>query len=174
MIQDPQRRRLALGAAALTLGTAWRPTTAWALDPPYGEVILTVSGRISRPNQGGEARFSREMIAALPQQSFTTSTPWYAAPRRFEGPYLRDLLALVGASGTELHARALNDYQADLPIADAQELDVLLALSIDRQPLRVRDKGPLFIIYNFDARPELRRERYYARCVWQLGQLEVR
>lgn len=174
MIQDPQRRRFALGAASLAFGAAWRPAPSWALDQPSGEVVLTVSGRISRPNQGTEARLSREMIMALPQRSFTTATPWFVGPRRFEGPYLRDLLALVGATGTELRAQALNDYRADLPLSDSHNMDVILAMSIDGQPLRVRDKGPLFIIYNFDARPELRKEIYYARCVWQLSRLEVR
>jgi len=37
----------------------------------------------------------------------------------------------------------------------------------------VRDKGPLFMIYPFDAQPELRSAVYYSRSVWQLSEIEV-
>ena len=37
-----------------------------------------------------------------------------------------------------------------------------------------RDKGPLFTIYPFDAREELRNAIYYSRSAWQLRTIEVR
>jgi hypothetical protein len=60
-----------------------------------------------------------------------------------------------------------------MPIDDAQRHDVLLARLIDDKPMTVRDKGPLFVIYPFDSKPELRSAVYYSRSAWQLRTIEV-
>jgi len=163
------RRRSLLAAA---LGCAlWRP--ALALERPQGRVILSVGGRIAQRNAGEQAEFDMAMLAALPQHSFSTRTPWYPQARKFTGPLLRDVLAAVGASGQTLRAVALNDYKVELPVEDCQRWPVLLARLLDDQPMAVRDKGPLFIIYPFDSDDALRSERYYSRSAWQLKRLEV-
>jgi hypothetical protein len=147
---------------------------ARALMPAVGSVVLTISGRVRSPNDGKLAEFDMAMIAALPQSSFSTGTPWWARPRRFSGPLLRDVLAEAGAEGATLRLGALNDYQVDMPFADAERFDVIVARLLDGQPMAVRDKGPLFLIYPFDARPELRSAVYYSRSAWQLRTIEVR
>jgi hypothetical protein len=113
------------------------------------------------------------MLEQLPQHSFVTRTPWYSTPRKFTGPLLRDVLAAAGAQGTNLRAIALNDYRVDLPFDDTQRYDVLLARLLDDKPMPVRDKGPLFIIYPFDAHSELRNTVYYSRSAWQLKTIDV-
>jgi hypothetical protein len=50
---------------------------------------------------------------------------------------------------------------------------VLLARLLDDEPMAVRDKGPLFIVYPFDAKSELRNALYYSRSAWQLKSIEV-
>ncbi len=146
---------------------------AWALDPPGGLVVLTVSGNVSEPNVGPDAHFDMGMLARLPQHSFVTSTPWYGAPRKFSGPLLRDVLAAAGARGTRLRATALNDYVVNLPVSDTQQHGVLLAILLDDKPMAVRDKGPLFIIYPFDSNAALRNAVYYSRSAWQLKSIQV-
>jgi hypothetical protein len=164
-------RRLWLQAASLGMASWALP--ALALDAPRGSVVLTVSGRVRNPNEGALAQFDMAMLGALPQQSFSTRTPWYAQSRRFSGPLLRDVLKAAGASGTALRLIALNDYRVEMPFDDTQRYDVLLARLLDDQPMTVRDKGPLFAIYPFDARPELRSAVYYSRSAWQLRTIEV-
>ena len=39
--------------------------------------------------------------------------------------------------------------------------------------MSVRDKGPLFVVFNYDSAAELRSERYYNRSIWQLRRLQV-
>ena len=39
--------------------------------------------------------------------------------------------------------------------------------------MAVRDRGPLFVVYPFDAQPELRNAVYYSRSAWQLKSIEV-
>jgi hypothetical protein len=153
------------------------PTLAWrdaaALDAPDGQVVLSVQGKVGRPNRGASALFDMAMLEKLPQHSFTTRTPWYAQARKFTGPLLRDVLAECGAQGSQLRALALNDYRVDIPFDDALRYDVVMARLLDDKPMPVRDKGPLFIIYPFDARTELRNAVYYSRCAWQLKAIEV-
>lgn len=146
---------------------------ALALDAPTGPVVLTIFGRVRKPNAGSAAQFDMAMLERLPQHSFVTRTPWYSNARKFSGPLLRDVFAACGAVGTNVRATALNDYRVDLPFEDTQRFDVLLARLLDDKPMAVRDKGPLFIIYPFDSSAELRTTVYYSRSAWQLKTLEV-
>lgn len=166
----PDRRLFVRGAAAL-LAAAALPVLA--LDRPGGTIVLTLTGRVRMPNDGERAQFDMGMLEALPQTSFSTRTPWYAQARRFTGPLLRDVLAAAGAQGTLIRMAALNDYKVDMPYEDAQRYDVIVARLLDERPMAVRDKGPLFVIYPFDARPELRGAVYYSRSAWQLRSIEV-
>jgi len=150
------------------------PATALALESPSGRVLLTVSGDIATTNVGDEAHFDREMLNALPQRETVTSTPWHDGIMRFIGPQLRDLLAAVDSQGNELRVTALNDYSAEVPVADAMAYPVILAMTMNGDPLSIRDQGPLFIIYPFDEHPELLNEETIVRSVWQVNRIEVR
>jgi hypothetical protein len=162
------RRAFLLGAGAL-LGFG----RAAALDPPAGPTVLTLRGRVRNTNDADAAHFDMPMLEALPQSSFSTRTPWYPQPRRFTGPLLRDVLAAAGAHGRLLKLGALNDYRVDMPVEDAERHDVIVARLLDDRPMAVRDKGPLFVIYPFDARAELRSAVYYGRSAWQLRTIDV-
>lgn len=163
------RRHFLAASAVLTLVTP----AAHALDRPKGRVVLTFTGRIGIRNADRGAEFDMDMLAALPQHSFSTKTPWYPEARKFTGPLLRDVLAAVDAQGKNLRAIALNDYKVDLPVGDALKFNLVLARLMDDKPMPVRDKGPLFIIYPFDADEVLRNERYYSRSAWQLKTIDV-
>lgn len=161
-------RRLAL---ALLLAAA---LPARALDAPSGKVVLTVTGKITVRNIADAAQFDMAMLEKLPQTSFHTKTPWYPEPRKFTGVLLRDLLAAVGAQGSSVSAQALNDYRAVIPAEDWTDHDLLIAWHLDDAPMLVRDKGPLVVIYPFDANARLRTAVRYGRAVWQLKALDVR
>ena len=171
----PARRRAVL-IALLGAGVApaARAQTAPPLEPPQGPPLLTFSGRVLRTNAPGEARFDQQMLDALPQHTYSTRTPWYPQPRKFTGVLLRDLLAAVGAAGQDIRAVALNDYRAEIPADDVLRSEVMVAYLLDDQPMRVRDKGPLVVIYPFDSRRELRTAVHYSRAVWQLHRIEVK
>jgi hypothetical protein len=166
-----QRRDLLRHAIWLPLLAAG---TARGLEQPGGTVVLTISGQVRNPNEGAVAQFDMAMLEHLPQASFSTHTPWYSKPRQFTGPLLRDILMAAGARGTLLRAKALNDYSVDIPYDDAQRYDIVVARLLDGAPMRVRDKGPLFVVYPFDSLPELRSAVYYSRSAWQLRSIDVR
>ncbi|MCV0396319.1 MAG: molybdopterin-dependent oxidoreductase [Rhizobiaceae bacterium] len=163
-----------LVVAFLALASATGASAQSALPPPEGEVLLRVSGRISRTNAEDEAHFDRAMIEALPRHALHTTTSVTDGVRSFEGFLMRDLLELVGANGTTITATALNDYVIDIPISDFTKFDVLAAYRMDDQALTTQDKGPLWIVYPRDEHRELQDIRYDYRWVWQLIHIEVR
>ena len=165
-----RRRQLMLGVAAMLAAYSGN---ARSLGRPSGPVVLSVTGRVRMPNVGERADFDMPMLEALPQTSFATRTPWFAQPRRFTGPLLRDVLSAAGAQGTKLRLVALNDYRVDMPYEDSQRHDVIVARLLDSQPMGVRDKGPLFVIYPFDSQPDLKSAIYYSRSAWQLRSIDV-
>ncbi|AMC33504.1 molybdopterin-dependent oxidoreductase [Janthinobacterium sp. B9-8] len=146
---------------------------ALALEPPTGKVILTISGKIGEKNAGNTAVFDLAMLEKLPQQTFTTKTPWETLPIKFTGPLLRDVLAATKASGNIIKAVAINDYKTDIPFADARQFNMILAHKMNGQPIPVRSKGPLFIIYPYDTKPELQAKSYYDKSAWQIKSLSV-
>lgn len=158
----------------LALAAATPLSFADALDAPKGRVILSVSGKIDAKNKGELAVFDMAMIEKLPQHSFTTRTPWYDRPVKFTGPLLADVLAAVKASGTSVSAVAINDYAISIPVDDVNKHGVLMARLIDDQPIPVRSKGPLFVVYPFDSAAALRTSVYYERSIWQLKALDIK
>lgn len=144
-----------------------------ALDAPKERAILSITGKIAEKNAGDKARFDMKMIEALPQHSFTTSTPWFDKPVKFTGPLLSDVLAAVKASGSQISAVAINDYKISIPMDDVGKYKVIVARQIDDKSIPVREKGPLFVVYPFDSAAELRTSTYYERSIWQLKALDV-
>ncbi len=157
--------------------TATAPATSvarTALTAPTGPVVLSIGGALRHANHDGRAEFDMAMLERLPQVSFRTQTPWYPQARKFTGPLLRDVLNLVGTQAQTIEAKAINDYKVSLPMADIQRYDVIVARLIDDQPMSLRDKGPLFLIYPFDRHVELRNSVHYGRSAWQLKSLALR
>lgn len=159
-------------AAPLAMAPAMTASAA-ALDAPRGRALLTVSGNVRRTNSGEATLFDMDMLKALRGRRARLETPWTPGPTLFEGPYLRSVLDAAGATGEALRLRASDGYTVDVPIEDALDLDTFLALKMNGFPMHVRYKGPLFLIYPFDRKPELYTRTYFARSVWRISEIEV-
>lgn len=144
---------------------------AQALPAAKGKVILTLSGKVAEKNTADTAVFDLDMLQKLPQRTFVTMTPWDKKPIKFTGPLLRDVLAAAKASGQTIKALALNDYQTTIPMDDATRFDMIVAHQMNGEAIPVRTKGPLFIVYPYDTKDELRSTTYYERSAWQLKSL---
>ncbi|MGB0694358.1 MAG: hypothetical protein ACPGOY_01830 [Rhodospirillaceae bacterium] len=165
-------------ALTLIVSIAFQPKDSWAdaaqaLATPAGNVILQLTGSISQTNDGQSAAFDAQMLQALPQVTIETGNPWTDGVHSYQGPLLKDVLSVVGANGTTLEVIALNDYAATVPVEDAQADGPILAHSRDGKPMRIRDKGPLMLVYPFDDNPSLDNEIYYSRSVWQIKHITV-
>lgn len=148
-------------------------TAAPALEAVKGDVILTVTGTIAQTNAEAAAQFDLAMLQALDPVTVETTTIWTDGVQTFVGVELATLLAVLGAEGRVLKASAINDYAVEIPVSDAVPGGPIIAYLSNGAPMSVRDKGPLWVIYPFDASPAYQTEEIYSRSIWQLDRIEV-
>jgi hypothetical protein len=165
------KRLVSVVLAVFALGT-YHSLADNALPKPTGDVILSITGAIDIRNTASGADFDLAMLEAMPKATIATSTPWTDGVTTFEGVALGDVLKRVGATGTGLNLKALNDYAAPVPVADAG-LGAILAFRVNGAFISIREKGPLWLIYPFDEHPDLKREEIYSRAVWQIRSIDV-
>lgn len=159
--------------AVVIVAASGNAASAGTLPKPDGQVVLTVSGSITNTNGDGTADFDMAMLKSLPKTTVETTTPWTDGVTKFEGVLVREVLAQIGASGVRADAVALNDYRFEMPVSDFSKYPVILAYKVDNKQLRIRDKGPLWIVYPLDGYEELRNEQTHSKMVWQLRRLVV-
>lgn len=160
--------------AALLAGVGLATSAVEPLSQPQGRVVLTVGGTIALHNAGGAAEFDMEMLLRLTAVEIVTTTIWTEGEQTFTGVPLKTVLEAVGATGSVIEASALNDYMTEIPAEDAVEGGAILAYAQNGEMLSVRDKGPLWIVYPYDADARWRSEVIYARSIWQLKSLTIR
>ncbi|WP_137180232.1 molybdopterin-dependent oxidoreductase [Roseomonas sp. AR75] len=138
---------------------------------PRGREILRVTGRIAAPDG---ARFDLAALEALGRADLVTRTVWTGTtPQSFAGVRLETLLAHVGAQGGTLRLVALNDYAVTAPLAELVQQGAFLATRQDDQPLRIRDRGPVWMIFPWSQRPELDVPTVRERAIWQLRTITI-
>jgi hypothetical protein len=165
--------RIAAACGLLLLGLTASESKA-ALPAPSGPVLLSVTGRIAETNGEGRAEFDRQMLEALGTVRLRTWTPWTDDVVEFEGVPAARLLDAVGAAGNVLLALAMNEYSVEIPVELVRSYPVILAMSMNGERLRLRDKGPLWIIMPWSDYPELDSEESRYWSVWQLRLIDVR
>ena len=133
-----------------------------------GPVVLTVSGQI----EGDAVAFDREMLESLDWREIRTWTSFTEGEQVFAGPTLKSVLEAVGARGSKLRAIAINDYAIDIPVDHAEAHDVLLALDHNGRTMRVRNKGPVWVIYP-QSETESKNPKFDAEMIWQLDRISV-
>ena len=158
--------------AMVFVGALWTHA-AQSLSAPEGSPILHVSGNIQNTNEQGVAVLDLAMLERIGVTRIQTSTPWTEGRPVFEGVLMRDLLAELGAEGDSVVAVALNDYRVEIPTSDFTQYPVILAYKMDGKRLRVRDKGPLWIIYPQDDYSELNTKQGHGRWAWQIKDLVI-
>lgn len=166
--------RTRLTSLLLTLylaGPAASTADDWQ-EPPAQPVILTVTGELGCC-PGGRALFDLERLQALPQVEVETLTPWTDQQDSYRGVRLSVLVDRLEAQGQRLDASALNGYSTDLNLQVARQYPVILATHKNGQPMSVRDKGPVWVIYPLSEFPELRKEEHHQTMVWQLNTLHI-
>lgn len=124
----------------------------------------------------GEVFERREMgledLDKLAQTTLHTSTPWTKGEQDFAGPSLATLAALGKRPVSEAKVTALNDYVATVPAEDWTVYRVILASRLNGNTMRVRDKGPYWVMYPIDSDEKLGQQYYQSRMVWQVKSID--
>ncbi|MBX2856119.1 MAG: hypothetical protein KTR21_14100 [Rhodobacteraceae bacterium] len=117
---------------------------------------------------------TREQIEALGVAAISTGTSWTDGVSEFSGPSAAAVAGLADKPFKEVLAVALNDYQVVLPAEDFDADAFVLATRRDGTPMRVRDRGPFWVVYNFDELSTAERSEVESRSIWQLSRLVFR
>jgi hypothetical protein len=168
------RRNFTLLATFLGATLPCVPAGAEGLRAPVESPILVVAGKITETNKGQRAVFDRPMLEAIGGAKIETVTPWYTGKVKFEGVLFSRLIKEVGATGQSLVITALDDYSREIPVEELVKYNAILAIKRNGEYLPIGDKGPLFVVYPYDASPELANEKYYSKSIWQVRRIEVR
>lgn len=108
-------------------------------------------------------------LKSMPVSEFSTSTQWTEEGAHvFAGISLKDFIDRFDVTEGVIHAIAINDYSIEIPVSDAVDGGPIIAYTLDGESMSVREKGPLWVIYPFDAHKEYQSETYYSRSIWQL------
>lgn len=138
------------------------------------ETILTIESPSKR-----QVHLSDSDIRAMRWTEIRTHSRWTSGLQDFRGPRLSEVLLSTGLSRaalykTTLHMVALNDFRVDVPARDAWDYDPILAREQNGQLMRIRDKGPLWLVYPRDRNPLLQNIQIDARWIWQLQKIVIR
>ena len=158
---------MAVARALALLGLSAAAQAADVL--PTGDLLIQKDG-------AAPVVFTAQQIAALPQHTIATATPWTDGVKQFQGPLVAEVLKAAGVTLTTqmtVQAQALNGYVIDVPAADFLRWPVIVAYTMDGKALSRRDKGPLWVVYPRDSSKELQDAKYDHRWAWQLSQLLV-
>lgn len=156
-----------VAAAALAFGLI---ASALAAD---GANTIEVTGNIRTFTDSARRVYSLtpSMLARLPQASITTTTAWTPVAT-FTGVRMNDIIRVTGARGGHVQVYALDDYSVRIPNEDFHRYGVIVARTMNGQPLLRNRFGPYFIIYPKDKFPkELGTPTAEAKFVWQVHRL---
>lgn len=148
-------------------------SNAWAQDVPaaQGPVILTVSGKLA----GGQpVQFTLNQLQALESRTMTVEHDWSDEAHTYKGPLLSAVLEHVEATGNSLRLVALNEYFVDIEQGFVHKWQPILAWQEDGRTMRIRNKGPLWLMTPLQESHELRTPANVSKLIWQLSGIEVR
>jgi hypothetical protein len=117
-------------------------------------------------------------LERLPLSTVSTRLPaslGLAGNNRWSGVPLGHLAQQLGAGPqSEIQLVALNNYAVSVPMSDLQRYNPVLASRRNGDPIGVRQKGPLILIYPFDAHRELETQEYLNRTIWQVNEIRIK
>lgn len=154
---------------------AWHlPMGAQALCPAPTERPILVVQRQDATVTACDLR----ALDRMPQKTVETRMPdilGVAGTNRWSGVPLSHIAAQLGAGpDADIQLVALNNYAVLVPMSDLRRFDPVLASRRNGELLRVREKGPLILVYPFDQHRNLGAQEYLNRSIWQVHEIRIR
>ena len=133
--------------------------TAWAQRP-----ILTIQG-LDQP-----VVLTLSDLQAMPDNTVSTETIWTDKRHTFSSVRFKDLFEALNANiaGKKVTMIALNDYSIEVDVETLVNNNAFIAYAMDGKAMRIRDKGPLWVLYPFSDQPEINVPPFQAHSIWQL------
>lgn len=151
-------------------------TAGDVIPAPTGEVILTIFGDIGATNSGDMLELDMRTLELLGLVKYTVNDPWLNATNTYTGILISDLSKVLGSSSaaTSLHITALDDYQVDISLEDAEKWPILLATQNNGSYMDVENSGPTRVIFPYDTYSEIDQIAYKDYWIWNIKTVEIR
>ncbi len=158
-VSASQQGRSILLQIALATCLLFVTITAWAQRP-----ILTIQG-LDQP-----VVLTLSDLQAMPDNTVSTETIWTDKRHTFSSVRFKDLFEelKVDTSGKKITMIALNDYSIEVDVDTLVKHNAFIAYAMDGKTMRIRDKGPLWVLYPFSDQPEINIPPFQAHSIWQL------
>ncbi len=146
-----------------------------AIPAPTGEVVLTISGKISNTNAENMLLLDIATLEKMGLVKYTVTDPSLNEQFTYTGVLLADLLKVIGAApdATLVHMTALDEYEVDVEIAETEKWPVLLATQTAGSYMPIESNGPTRIIFPFDDISEVDIPKYSDLAIWNLVTMEI-
>lgn len=190
-------KREFLAAAAVAGALPVASTSAFAKPAKGGPVLLTVGGAIGKGNRGpvdglleqmmhkhgvqfAKAQtFDSAALQALPAITIHPTLEYDGKVHALTGPLLSTVLREAGVklnAALRIGLRAVDGYNVNINLADAQAYRMIVATHLDGQPLALGGLGPQWAVYEADTVAAFKdkplKERF-ALCPWGIYYIDV-
>lgn len=161
-----------LGRGQYSRHLQWILLFGWVIAMTASRTVMASPMLTVTSTEGTEA-FTREQLVAMADRTIETATPWTDGIQRFLGVSAQKLLAQLDIPPKTLKVYALNDYWAHITVEDIERYNPIFAIKKNGQWMRVRDKGPIWVIYPLSENNLMDDEIIHSRMVWQANRVEV-
>lgn len=153
---------------AFSLLTAFA-TLLFVTPPAWAQKVLLT---VKHQNQAIDMTLAD--LKALPATIVTTETIWTDQEHTYTSILFADLIKTlnIDTKGKSATMTALNDYAIKVNVETLIQHNAFIAYAQDGEPMRIRDKGPLWVLYPFSDQPEINIPPFQAHAIWQLKTLE--
>jgi hypothetical protein len=134
---------------------------------------LSMAYELTIQHKGKQYKLPQEGLTELPLETLSTITPWTDQSHTYQGISLKHLLEHFKIQGHQATAKAMNNYQVTIEITDAIEKGAFIASKQNDKPMKVRNKGPFWIIFPWSQKPELVQKKYQDWSIWQMSDLTI-
>jgi hypothetical protein len=165
------------GSTAARYETLTRP--ALDADTPIAvpaKPVLTVDGRIATTNDRRALVLDMPTLERLGLIRYSVDDPWLKREIAYTGIRLSDLVRLARpkAGATSMHFLALDDYQVDISIADAERWPIMVATKLDGARMAVANGGPTRIVFPYGQGAGLDELQYKDLWIWNIQRITFR
>lgn len=125
-------------------------------------------------NQDPKLLTQQHIESQFEATTLDTTLPWFDGSKTFTGFKVSSLLDHYRINDAfSLSFIALNDYAASSRIEDILQYEPIVAYQMNGNKMKVRDKGPYWLIFNLTKYPELNTPAYHSQMVWQIDEIMI-
>lgn len=122
---------------------------------------------------GKTVQISMTELMALEATEINSSTPWTDGVQKFRGVAFDLLFDTYGLIAETVRVSALNDYNVMVPVNVLRNDGAILAYHLNGAEMSVREKGPFWVIFPYDAKERFNTDTYWAYSVWQVQSVDA-